>query len=142
MELTGKQIQDLEVVFFVDPNDGKKITGGMRTQISPSTVKKEEHGVIIGSVIDVSEFPSTSEGMMDVLSNEALVGKLSRSGAPIQVYADLTPSAKTVSGYKWSSPKGPPVKIKSGTMCEVSVTIKSEPPIMLVIPTVKKWLGL
>jgi HlyD family secretion protein len=142
LELTGKQIQDLEVVFYVEPNSGKKISGGMVAQISPSTVKKEEFGVIIGHVVNVSEFPSTKEGMMDVLSNNSLVGSLSEKGAPIQIFASLMPSSSTSSGYKWSSPNGPPTKLSSGTMCDVSVTIKSEAPILLVIPTVKNWLGL
>lgn len=140
MELMGKEIKNLEAVLYIPAADGKKIKPGMDVQISPTTVKAEEYGFIKGKVNSVSEFPATYEGMMRVLNNSNLVQMLAGRAAPIEVYADLLPSNKTVSGLKWSSPDGPPMKIFSGTICSATVTVREQAPITLVIPLLKSYL--
>jgi HlyD family secretion protein len=138
LELVGKQIKDLEAIIYIPAVTGKKVKAGMDVQISPSTIKREEYGVIQGKVTYVAEFPSTHEGMMRILNNEMLVKQLSGRGAPIEILVDLIPDDKTFSGYKWSSPKGPPVVVQSGTLCAASVVVERRRPISLVIPLLKK----
>lgn len=138
LELIGKEIKDIEAVIYVPAAYGKKLKSGMDAQIAPSTVKREESGVMLGKVTQVAEFPATNQGMMQVLDNEMLVKQLSGRGAPIEVLVDLIPSDKTSSGYKWSSPKGPPVTIQSGTLCSAYIIVKRTRPINLVIPLLKK----
>jgi len=140
IELMGKEIKSLEAVLYFPPRQGKKIRLGMKTQVAPSTVKQEKYGFIKGMVTYVSEFPSTSQGMMRVLQNEELVRTLSMGAAPIEVRADLIPDPRTPSGYKWSSSKGPPIQIHTGTLCTTSVTVSEQPPYNLVIPLFKKYL--
>ena len=142
IEQTGKSVNGLQAEIYVNPLDGQKIDVNMAVQIAPSTVKPEEFGLMLGQVSTVSEFPSTAQGMMRLLHNEQLVQQLSAGGAPIAVQADLTPSATTISGYKWSSPKGPDTKIHSGTMCTATITIKQQRPISLVIPMITSLLGV
>ena len=143
LELVGKEIKDLEAVIYIPAIYGKKIRFGMDAQIAPSTVKREEFGVMMGKVTRVAEFPATKQGMMRILNNERLISQLSGRGAPIEVMVDLTPDDKTTSGYKWSSPKGPPVSIQSGTLCTASVIVTRRRPISLVIPLLKKYaLGI
>ena len=140
MELIGKDIRNLEGVIYVSPVDGKKVKPGMKVEISPSNVKQEKYGVMLGIVTRVSEFPSTPQGMMKILQNENLVKVLSGGGAPIEVKATLIPSSKTYSGYKWSSKDGPPIKLHSGTLCFSTIVVNEQPPITLVIPLLKKYL--
>ena len=54
--------------------------------------------------------------------------------------ATLLTNEKTVSGYEWSSPKGPPLTIHGGTICTTSITVRKQPPISLVIPLLRKYL--
>lgn len=140
LELVGAAIQNLEAVVFVSARDGKRVRPGMKAHISPSTVKQEEYGFILGMVTHVAEFPSTTQGMMRVLQNDSLVQTLSEGGAPIQIFANLLPDPGTKSGFKWSSPKGPPVTVQSGTMAAVTITLDEQPPISLVIPPLKRLL--
>lgn len=142
MELTGDAIKDLEVVVFVSSLDGKKVKSGMDIYISPSTIKREEYGYMIGKVTSVSEFPTSGQGMMRILQNEQLVRQLSAGAAPIQINADLTPDTNTSSGYKWTSPGGPPIVIQSGTLGTASITVRSQRPISLVIPMLKEFVGV
>ncbi|MFH1886179.1 MAG: NHLP bacteriocin system secretion protein [Pseudomonadota bacterium] len=142
MEPMESQKQTIVAILYLSFQDGKKVRPGMRAQISPSTVKREEYGFIVGTVRTVSEFPATREGMMRTLANEQLVGTLTQDGAPIAITAELSLSPETVSGFEWSSSQGPPVLITSGTFCTATVTVRQQRPISLVIPILKKSLGL
>lgn len=142
MELAGDSIKDLEVIVFVSSLDGKKVKPGMDIFISPSTIKREEYGYMVGKVTAVAEFPSTSQGMMRILQNQQLVQQLSAGAAPIQINADLTPDAGATSGYKWTSPGGPPVLIQSGTLGTANISIRSQRPISLVIPMLREFVGV
>ena len=141
IQQTGKSVNDFDAHIYVTPIDGKKIKTNMAVQVSPSTVKREEHGVMLGNVRSVAEFPATEQGMMRILKNEQLVRQMAQGGAPILVQADLVPSPDTVSGYRWSSPRGPDVHIESGTLCSASITVKKQRPISLVIPILRNFLG-
>ncbi len=140
MELMGQDIENLEGIIYVSPGDGKLVKPGMKVDISPANVKQEEYGFMIGIVTDVSEFPSTTQGMMRLLQNDNLLKSLSGGGAPIEVKVTLKPSLKTFSGYKWSSKDGPPIKLNSGTLCFSSIIVMEQAPVTLVIPLLKKYL--
>jgi len=129
---------DLEVVIYIPSTEGKKVTSGMKAQIAPSIAKCEEYGYMLGTINHVAEFPATPQGMMRVLHNETLVDSLSQLGAPIEIFAGLIKDDTTKSGYKWSSPKGFPSKIQSGTICSVKITVSEQPPITLFFPFLKK----
>lgn len=134
--------QKLQAVVYVSPNDGKKVHPGMTIHLSPSTVKKEEYGLLIAKVTRVSDYPSTHQGMMALLENERLVEMFSANGPPIAVHAELEVDHYTDSGYKWTSGEGPPTRIEGGTTTVGSVTVEGRTPISLVIPYLKQKLGL
>jgi len=142
IERTGKSVNDLEAYVYIAPLDGKKVHPNMDVQISPSTVKREESGVMLGKVRAVADFPSTTQGMMRILKNDKLVQQLAAGAPPIEVQSDLIPSSDTLSGYKWSSPKGPETRIESGTLCTATITVKEQRPISLVIPILRNYLGV
>ena len=62
----------LQAVLYIPTEDGKRVEPGMTVRISPSSVKKEEHGSILGIVTEVSAFPATRQGMLTVLQNDDL----------------------------------------------------------------------
>jgi HlyD family secretion protein len=132
----------LEALFYIPPAEGKRVHIGMEAHVSPSTVKKEEFGLIDATVKSISSFPSSSQAMMRVLGNESLVQTLSANGAPFEVHADLIPDSNTESGYKWSSAGGPPLKIYSGTLCTGMVTVRKQRPITLLIPYIREKMGV
>ncbi len=132
----------LQALLYLPAAEGKKVHANMEALISPTTVRREEYGLILGKVKSVSAFPATYQGMMRMLSNETLVQSLAESGAPLEIYADLIPESSTESGYRWSSRKGPPVKIYSGTLCDGMVTVEKQRPINLLIPYIRETLGI
>lgn len=134
--------ENLQAVLFVPASTGKKVLPGMTVQISPSTVKREEYGAMLGKVTWVAEFPSTSRGMIRLLGNEALVTKLMQQGPPIQVNVALERDPATPTGYRWSSSRGPNLKISSGTLASGDVVVQEDRPVRLIIPKVREATGL
>lgn len=134
--------EDLMAVVFVPAGLGKQVQPGMEVRVTPSTVKAEEHGFIVGEVQWVAEFPSTSRGMGRLLANDDLVNKLMQRGPPIQVDVKLLRDESTSTGFEWSSSKGPNIEISSGTLATGSIIVRESRPITLVIPGFKESLGL
>jgi hypothetical protein len=134
LERTGDSANGLEAVVYLSPGDGRRVRPGMKILISPTSTRQEESGSILGIVSRVSEFPATPQEMMHTLQNEKLVQALYSVSAPIEIYADLTPDPATKTGYRWSSGKGPSMKIESRTQCHAAVIIEEQTPISLAIP--------
>lgn len=130
--------KDLKVVAYFSPYQGKMIKPGMAINLSPSTVRMEEFGFMEGRVEYVSLFPATRPGMIHVLGNEALVRDLSTGGAPIMVKASLDKDPNSVSGYKWSTGEGPPLKLQSGTLCDLQAVIRKDPPLYVAFPRLRR----
>lgn len=141
IEQTGIS-NEIEARVYITPQDGKKIKINMDVQISPSTVKPEEFGFMLGKVRSVSQFPSSADTAMNDLRNDSLVKTLFQDGSPITMRADLMHTNATSSGYKWSSPKGPETKIESGTLCSATITVRKDRPIGLVIPILRNFMGM
>lgn len=139
VELLGDAVKELEAVIYIPAQKGKIISVGMEVQISPTTVKKEEYGYLLGRVISVSEHPATHQRVLSVVGNEEIVNQLMGGSTSIEIHVDLVPDWNTESGYKWTSPKGPPMRINSGTLCSASVVIQNVAPVKKVLPI--KWNG-
>lgn len=134
--------EELMAVLYVPASAGKQVQPGLTARISPSNVKREEYGFMIGKVVWAAEFPSTSRGMLRLLANQELVNKLMKEGPPIQVDVQLERDPATPTGFKWSSSRGPELEISSGTLAQGSVIVREERPINLVIPKLRKSLGI
>lgn len=134
--------QPLEVLIYLPPRDGKRVRPGMEVDLSPSTVRREEHGSALGLVAEVSAYPASPEAMQRVLGNERLVEALSAGGAPIVVRADLLPDPRTPTGVRWTTAPGPAGQLQSGTPCSATVTVERRRPIALVLPWLGQVLGL
>jgi HlyD family secretion protein len=142
VSLSGRAVRDLEAVIFVPSVEGKRVRPGMTIQIAPSTVKQEEYGFMVGKVTYVSDYPSTAKGMQRVLKNERLTSALAGNDAPYELHADLVLDPSTPSRYKWTSAKGPPVQIQSGTIATGSIEVAARRPIDMVIPLIRRYTGI
>lgn len=124
----------LEVLMYIPVEKGKEIELGMEVHVSPSMVNKEEYGYLIGRVVEVGEYPSSIEGIVNLIGNKELAYKLVGQSAPIEVVVELTLDNNTTSGYKWSTKKGPDMKLSGGTICSANINIDKKRPINFIIP--------
>ena len=135
-------VKNLEVIVYVPSPEAKEIQPGMKTQIAPSGVEREEYGYVIGTVASVGDFPATSEAIQRTFENDSLAKSMQSQGPVTELRVKFVEDRGTVSGFKWSSPKGPPTTLTSGAVCSVEVVTREEPPIEQVLPYLKKKFSL
>ena len=131
----------LDVLIYVSPSDGKRVKVGMPAKVSPTTVRHEEFGYMIGTVESLSEFPVSLDGMIAVLRNQDLAKTFLTGGPPYPGRVSFTRDASTASGFAWTSPKAVDVNITSGTLAAVEIEVSRRPPIEMVVPWVKEKVG-
>ncbi len=143
--IEGEQPQagGLVALLYVAGADGKRLRPGMSAEISPSTVRREEFGALRGSLRSVAAFPATQEAMLAQLGNAELAASFLKTiEAPIQVEAEILVDARTPSGYRWTSRRGPPLAVQPGTLCRASITVREQAPLSFVLPRLQEALGL
>ena len=133
--------QPLSVSYF-PVRDGKRIRPGMRIQVTPDTVDRERFGGIVGKVVSVSRLPVTKEGALNTVGNPEIVSALMGDGPYIEVTTQLETDPSTFSGYRWSSSRGPQLKMTSGVTTISRVTIESRAPITYLIPILRESSGV
>lgn len=139
LEQTNK---DLSGTIWISASEGKGVKPGMTVQLVPSAVKQEEYGFLLGKVLSVSPYPSTTKGIKNLLENDILINTIEKQGPSVAVDVQLIEDGRTPSGYKWTSSKGPDIRLSSGTMCSANVITRTVRPISLVIPMIRKKLGI
>jgi HlyD family secretion protein len=132
----------LEVIVYLPSEKAKAVSPGMEAEVSPSIVKREEYGFIKGKVTYVADFPATPAAMMRNFENPTLVQSLVGAGPVTELRLIMDSDPNSYSGFKWSSGKGPPIKLSSGTICTALIVTHVQSPVSLLLPYVKGKLGL
>ncbi len=132
----------LDAIVYVPAGTGKEIKRGVRVELTPATVKREEWGSMLGRVRAVGEFATTAAGMMAVLDNQDLVRTFLAPGPVLSVSVELDTDPQAPSGFRWTSRRGPDVKVTPGTLATAQLVVREQPPITLVVPFLKKFFGI
>jgi HlyD family secretion protein len=90
----------------------------------------------------VADYPATAAGMMTLLENDSLVASLRGRGTVTEVDVAMERSTDTPSGFRWSSSRGPETQVTPGTLCSAQIVTRSQKPITLVFPFLKKLMGV
>jgi len=141
LEGAGRDAALIAISYF-PVRDGKKVQAGMPIQITPDIVERQRFGGIIGRVVSVSPLPVTREGAMATLGNKEVVEGLMPPGAYLEVKSELELDPSSISGYRWSSAGGPPVRITAGLTHTVRVMVESRAPITYVMPFLREATGI
>ncbi|WP_295583926.1 NHLP bacteriocin system secretion protein [uncultured Lamprocystis sp.] len=131
----------LTAIAYLPAAVGKKVKSGMPARVSPSTVKVELDGYILGQVVRVAELPASREAMTNRLENAALADEILKGGTPIEIEVALQRAADTPSGYAWSSGKGPLIRIEPGTLARTEVVVERVHIISLLFPAMDYVFG-
>jgi len=134
--------QKLEALIYMPAERGKNVKPGMSVRIEPSTAKREEFGTMVGTVVSISDFPITPQGMAAVLHNDNLVSRFSKEGAAYAATVSLEQDPETVSGYRWAVGQGPPIRLTSGTLTRAEITTRRQRPLDLVVPLLRRLTGI
>jgi HlyD family secretion protein len=145
-----------ESILFVPAGEGKKIVIGDDVELSPATVKREEHGYIKGKVVAISELPATRLAMEATLEHPQLVDTFLKRYAPgvlLRVDVHLLekaapkesgpsrPQSSRGNRFEWSSSSGRDQSLTTGTMCIAAIVVKKRQLISLILPWTKRVVG-
>ncbi len=145
-----------DTIVFVAAGQGKKIGVGDPVEVSPATVKREEHGYILGEVVAISELPATKLGLQSALPHPELVDAFLKRFAPgviLRVEVKLkerdvvgdagggTSSSEIKNRFHWSASSGPKQVVKTGTMCQAAIVVERRRLISLILPWMKTLFG-
>jgi HlyD family secretion protein len=133
---------DLLVVAYVPATVAKTVQPGNEVEIALTSFRVEDVGFLRGRVLSISEYPATDAELMSTLQNEALAHALS-AGEPVnEVRVEMERDPSTVSGYRWSTPRGAEFHITPGNLCSVGIVTREERPLRLLVPFAKGSLGI
>ena len=131
---------DLVALVYVGAQDGKKLRHGMEADVSAS-VRKEEHGHLIGRVDRVADTPASSVGMLRTLQNDALVGEFQKTlRTPFEIMIRL--ERDPAGALRWSTGNPPKFSMDGGTLVSVEITVQKVRLIALALPILQQWLRL
>ena len=153
---TDDEERAYDSIVFVPAGEGKKIDIDDAVEVSPTTVKREEHGFIRGHVVAVSELPATKLAMESALQHPELVESFLKRYAPgvlLRVHVKLDDATAAELAYAkkanlppnkfhWSSSSGIVQPLKTGTMCQAAIVVEKRRLISLVLPWTKKMVGV
>jgi len=136
----------LQAVLSLPADQGKRVHEGMEVRLSPTTVRQEQYGMLLGRVRSLTGYPITETEMTEVLGNSDLAKVILGEGgtfeaAPIMARVDLQVNTSTPSGYAWTSRMGPDYKLTSGLLCQSQTVTGTERPVELVVPWIRRLLG-
>ncbi len=130
-------------IAYFSAEDGKKIEVGQPVEVSPVNVERGENGFIRGRVVQISDAPASTQGMLRVLHNDQLVSNFTaQMSAPFEALIALDTRADAPGELDWSSDRKPDKAVEPGTLATVSVTVKKVRLISLILPTVRRLFGL
>ena len=125
---------------YFDVKDGKRIHVGQVVHITPTTVKRERFGSIVGEVLTVSSYPVSTEAVATNVGNREVAQRLTAGGDKIAVTVELKRSANGEK-FVWTSGKDPGIDISAGMNVAVRINVDQRKPISFVVPILRQWSG-
>lgn len=127
--------QALEIVAFVPASYGQRVSAGHPVQVTVAGVRREESGFLKGVVTSVSEALVAADRVASVTKE----GKI--EGASYELRIAPTPSPTTISGYEWSTGKGPPQKFTGAVPVTIAVEVGERTPVSQFLPFIRRVFG-
>jgi pyruvate/2-oxoglutarate dehydrogenase complex dihydrolipoamide acyltransferase (E2) component len=126
----------LEVVAFVPASFGQRVAAGHAVQITVAGVRREEAGFLKGTVAYVSEALVSADRVTSVTKETA------KEGASYELRIAPTPDPATISGYAWSTGKGPLQTFSGAVPVDIAVEVGERRPISQFVPFFRSLFGI
>jgi hypothetical protein len=135
----GTDLPELEILGFFPLFQGQTIKPGMEARCALDIFDIGKYGMLRGTVEKVLPYPvSASDPLLQKIPSESLREYLVEGKTPsILVLIRPIPDPGTPSAFAWTSKRGPPDAIRTGTTGTANVTLKKVSPMSYVIPSLK-----
>lgn len=134
MRFTGvvfSETSHAEMVYsFIPISESKRLGKGMKAQVFPNSVPREDYGYILGIVESIGDKPVTEDEIFEISGNAHYAEELITQGNIAVVAVRLEEEAGRP---KWSTKKGGDFLITNGTNCDLYIVIKERKPYELIL---------
>lgn len=124
--VVGETGKEQKLYSYVSIADSKRLSKGMKVQISPDYASREEYGYKNGIVNSVGTDIVTTEYLQEKFKNPQIVAPLIYSLKETN-YVEVEMEI-----WDWSSEKGEEIEISEGSICNVSAVIGETKPYELI----------
>lgn len=122
-----------EILAYVPFSTAMNFKVGMPAQVTPSNVKREEYGYMVGTVTRIGTSTVTEESIMEAMGTKKYIAALGLTPDCVEVRIRLNVDISTKSGFEWSNSKGANVSVDVGSICTIKFVTESKRPIDLLI---------
>ncbi len=139
LEKENTKAKNLRFFCFVPAEMGNRVKKGMTATLQLFNVDPQKQGYLMGTVDEISLYPVTALYIYSMVQSKDLVEFLTnKQPALIEVVVSPIPDPESYSGFRWTSGKGPQIKVHSGLLSFVKIAVEKRKPISYVFP--EWWL--
>lgn len=134
---------EYQLFTLFSPHEGKRIKDKMAVLASPTYVDKYRYGSINGEVESINQYPANKNAIMAVILDSAWLDSLGfKDKSMLMAKIKLKNNKNSLTGFDWTSSNGPPISITPGSFMKVSVAVRRQAPITLLIPLLRQMVGM
>jgi hypothetical protein len=125
--------RQLVAMLFVPSSQSAGIAPGESVGLSVASAPAAAFGLLRGRVLSISQFPLTAPEISALLGGTIPAATLAADGGNLLVTVSLAKDSRTVSGYSWTTKKGPPQALLPLVSATGTITLSVRAPITLLI---------
>ena len=134
VEKVAHATDPLYATVYVPAENAASIPANAAVDLTVSSAPTQTYGVLRGRVKAVDRSAESAQQIAAFLGDSQLGEQFTKKGRPVAVLVKLDKSARTKSGYKWSSQDGPPFALTSMTMASASIRLADQRPLDWLLP--------
>ncbi|MEU1944352.1 HlyD family efflux transporter periplasmic adaptor subunit [Streptomyces sp. NPDC020125] len=134
VERVGHSRDPLVATLYIPADRAASVRPGASVDLGVQSAPTQTYGVLRGEVRAVGRTAQSSQQIGSYLGSEQLGEEFSKHGPPVAVQVRLKRSSGTRSGYRWSSPEGPPFALGSMTLTSGTVHLADQHPSDWLLP--------
>ena len=138
----AEKTDEYEVLGFFPPNTGKRIQSSMSVLVSPTTVAYDRYGLIIGKILNISDFTTEKDVVNNILYNAELSDLFTKDKPVVIANIELFKDSKTPTGFLWSNREGPPYNVTPGSTFQRKQRSFTSPRTGKTRRSLNPWNGL
>lgn len=123
---------DPVALLFVSPGQAAGVAPGQDVGLAVASAPAAAFGLLRGQVVSVSRFPLTQAQESVLIGSDAAAKTLAADGGKLLVTVRLRQDSRTVTGYAWTMPGGPPQPLPPLVPAAGTITLGSQTPISLL----------
>ncbi|MFG3102012.1 HlyD family efflux transporter periplasmic adaptor subunit [Streptomyces sp. NPDC048182] len=124
----------LYATVYVPAENAAAVPARAAVDLTVQSVPDGTYGVLRGRVQSVDRTAQSAQSIGAFLGDGQLGEQFTKKGRPVAVTVRLQTSARTRSGYAWSTADGPPYGLTSMTLASASVRLADQRPVDWLLP--------